>query len=180
MSLKAKRKTVIRIFGSILILIGLILSIIYNLLLNIVPIQVTLIIAPWIFICTLLKLEFSLAVSNKKMIILIISIYTIGIYILTMVWNTLNFLNLFCITITILALLVCWHFSLSVYRKEKIYFIVGGATYIMFTFFYRIHLEFLFNIELMIEVIFVSFGMILILLIEYLLYRKGYLHYIQI
>ena len=180
MSLKAKRITLLRIIGSIFILVGLILSIIYSFLLNMDPIQVIILIIPWIFLSTCLKLEFSLVMNNRTMIILLLSIYTVGIYVLTIFWIPLNFLNLFCITASILALLVCWHFSLSLYRKEKTYFIVGGVIYIIITFFYRIRLGFLYYIELIIEVILVIFGMILILLIEYILYRKGYLNYIQI
>ena len=180
MSLKAKRKTLLRIIGSIFILVGLILSIIYNLILNMDPIQVIILITPWIFLSTSLKLEFSLAMNNKTMIILLFSIYTVGIYVLTIFWNPLNFINLFCIVDLTLALLVCWHFSLSIYRKQKIYFIMGGVIYIIITFFYRIHLGFLYCLELIIELILVSFGIILILFIEYILYRKGYLNYIQI
>ena len=179
MSLKAKRKTLIRIIGSIFILVGLILSIIYNLLLNLIPILVMLIIFPWIFFSTFLKLEFSLFVSNKNRIIIILIIYTIGIDLITVMWNSLNFLNLFCISSLILALLVCWHFSLSIYRKEKIYFIVGGLIYIIITISFRMRIEFLYYIELIIEIIVVSFGIMMILVIEYLLYRKGYLNYIQ-
>lgn len=179
MSLKAKRKTLLRIIGSVFILIGLILSIIYNLLLNLVPISVMLIIFPWIFLSTFLKLEFSLFVSNKNRIIIILIIYTIGIDLLTIIWNLLNFLNLFCITTLILALLICWHFSLSIYRKEKIYFILGGIIYIIITLSFRMPIEFLYYIELIIEIILVSFGIMMILVIEYLLYRKGYLNYIQ-
>lgn len=180
MSLKAKKKTVFRIIGSIFIMVGLIFSIIYNLILNVVPFKVILIITPWILQSFFLKLEYNLFVNNKYKILVILSVYTIGIELLTLVWNLFNFLNLFCITASILALLVCWHFSLSLYRKEKVYFIVGGVIYIIITIFYRTRLDLLYYFELILEVILVSFGMILILIIEYILYRKGYLNYIQI
>ena len=186
MSFKAKRKTVFRIIGSLFILVGLILSIIYYLILNLVPFQVILIITPWILQSSFSKLEVNLFVNNKDKVHLILCIYTFGIGLLTFLWNLINFLNLFCITTSILALLVCWHFALSLYRKEKIYFIGGGVIYIIITIFYRTFvyiqhsLDFFYFFEVIMEVIFVSLGMILILIIEYILYRKGYLNYIQI
>jgi hypothetical protein len=179
MSIKAKRKTIIRIIGAFFILAGLILSIIFNYFLNFSSIITLLIIIPWFLLSIFLKLEFSWFGNNKYIIMIILSIYSIGFGTLILIMNPLNFLKYIFILVSILALLICWHFSLSIYRNEKVYFVLGGAIYISISIFLLLRMLFLYYIETIVEIIMVSFGLTTILLIEYLLHRKGYLNYIK-
>jgi hypothetical protein len=179
MSIKAKRKTIFRLIGAVLILVGLALSIIFNCFLNFSSIITNLIIIPWLLLSIFLKLEFSVIVNNKYKILIILSFYSAGIGILILIMYQLGFLNLLFITISILALLICWHFSLSIYRKKKVYFVLGGAIYISISILFLLRMPSLYYVEKIVEIILVSFGLTTILLIEYFLHRKGYLNYIK-
>lgn len=178
MSIKAKKSTIIRIIGTILIFIGLCSSTLFNIQViknfigNFIWISL---IFPWIISFILLKLSNDFISKHIKIILYLLVIYSILIIFIVIIWNlliaTLIIFN-FCLS---LLLLNCWSLSLSIYKKKKIIFLINGISYISGAIIFNLQLIFL---TTLISIITVGLGVAIILITEYNMYKKGYLNYI--
>jgi hypothetical protein len=87
----------------------------------------------------------------------------------------------FVITVSsFLMLISSWHFSLSIYRKSKLIFVIGGFGYFILNIFlwlviFNLELVFIFNLILL---IFNLLGFLLIIVAELKMKKKGLLNYI--
>lgn len=178
MSIKAKKSTIIRIFGAILIFNGLILSVIFNFLVikSFLGYSLWLIlIIPWIIFIIALKLSNDLICNNFKLILYLLIIHSIILSIIAVIWNLLIAMIVLLNFILNLLLLASWSVSLSIYKKKKILFLVSGFSYITGTLIFNLHVAFLGNL---ISIITVAGGIAIIVIIEYNMCKKGYLNYI--
>ena len=94
--------------------------------------------------------------------------------------NGESILSFIVITISNLFVISCWHFSFSIYKKEKILFIITGLGYILTTVSFKIYSL---NTQLglyigSIPLFCVILGMCIILIAEARMKKKGLLNYI--
>ena len=134
MVIKAKRRTVLRLIGAILILFGAISAIVFNIgfFYNFITyIIIFSILLAWLLFSTFLKLEYNFFIENHRKVFLLLIIYSIVFLILSIIWDIDHGILIIVETLTSLLLISCWHFSLSIIRKEKIIFILSGILYLI-------------------------------------------------
>jgi len=182
MSIKAKGRTLIRVIGAIIILIGFITALLFSYVFHsnlISYLSIVCIILPWFLFSIFLKLELDYFNNHLKIISIILLIYSIGMIIITVFWNLSNAINVIFISLAFFALLFCWHFSLSLYRKQKIYFLLSGIFYIGVILLFNIQISIQFALIYTLNIATVVAGMLMILIVELNLRKNGYMRYIQ-
>ncbi len=184
MSIIGKKEGIYRILGSILLLISLVLALILEFLaLNdpILSITLILITAPPFVLSILLKLEQDFFFNNAKKFLYLVLIEIIVINsVIFAFYNTSLALTTIIASSSNILLIICWHFSLSIYKKHKIIFLVCGISY--FFVHYPILLDsmsvsHLFIINLILLII-ISLGLFLIMAAELIMKNKGWLKYL--
>ncbi|MFX0059272.1 MAG: hypothetical protein ACFE85_11105 [Candidatus Hodarchaeota archaeon] len=185
MKIQIKKIGLIRFGGAFLILIGLISSIFLDLFVLdawIVSLITLLIEIPWILLSILIKLEINYFKENLKLISIVLYVFFIIFVVLGLLLspNLSNALLFILILISTFLLAGCWHFSISIYKKEKIIAILGGIGYGILSIFCRFKvLGILFGpITSLTPIFLISVGFILIIAIEYYMMRKGLLKYV--
>ncbi len=185
MGLQASIERDLRIIGSLLIIISFGITIIldFSILNNIITfIFDILTIMIWFFIVISFKLEVEVIVEKVEKIIMPVLVYTIAMVTAgaASTTNSLFSVAFIFITISNIFCLLCWHFSLSIYKKEKIAFFVTGILYILITLILRL-LLIVSPIPLTIFIVSLlsfSIGFLLIIYAEYNMKKKGLLNYI--
>jgi len=176
-----------RVAGSVVMLFGLILSLIFSAFLNI-NISPTFILMItiwllWLVLSVLLKLEVEFVIDHLKIFAFSSVLYTLGIVTFLMVYNYLYLSDLVLIINVItsnLSLILSWHFSLSIYKKKKIVFVGGFIGYLLLVF-YPNYVDLIPKFGILIALLpnlFVILGCLLILITEVCMKKKGYLNYI--
>ena len=174
-----------RLVGSTLILIGFIFSIIIDIFLiffcSLYYIDLAVII-PWIPFIISLKLENELVLENIQGFFTFLVMYSAGLIAIGVVLCTIQsliFPFIFLIISNVL-LLFCWHFSISIYKIKKLAFLICGISYCVVSLIFR-------SFPLILEggifsglvsLVFVSAGMVLIIIAETQMRKKGLLNYI--
>lgn len=182
-SIKGKKESMLRLLGMVLILIGLLASLIFDyfiLMMNFY-VFVLLIFIPWFILIILLKLEKDFFVDNMWKLFLLFGIYTfimiiIGIFI-PMGADMIPFIM---ISISYILLILSWHFALSIFKKEKTIFLIGGIVYCILSVIFRIPLLVL-KIGLLLGIsalVIIVLGMLLIIIAEMVMKKKGLLNWI--
>jgi len=184
MSIKGKKEGIYRILGSIILLISLILAMLLgfltlnNLFLSMSLILITI---PPLVLSILLKLEQDFFVNNAKRFLFLLLIENIVVNtIIIAFYNISVALTTVITSSSIILLIICWHYSLSIYKRNKIIFFICGVTYSILQFLILLgnisisHL-FIFNLTLLISV---SLGLLLIISAELIMKKKGWLNYI--
>ena len=180
MSILGKKANLLRIFGSFLILIGLILSIFSSIFIikYFFSMYYIIIVLPMFVKSVLLKVEQDIVVNHSHKILLLIALDVVVIN--TLIFTTdylpliINFVLVECSDI---LLICCWHFSLSLYQSRKIFFLLSG----LISFFLKYILSLIFgNISLIIIFLIPTLllGLFLIISAELLMKKKGLLNYI--
>ncbi|MFW9773790.1 MAG: hypothetical protein ACFFEO_16685, partial [Candidatus Thorarchaeota archaeon] len=131
---KGKKLSLIRLFGAFLILISLLSSlfldsfILINWFLFLILLSFNL---PWLILSISLKFEISFLRNNLLRISIILAIFStvMAIYGI-LISHSITFLFLI-IMISNFLLLVCWHYSPSIYKREKLLSIIGGISYVL-------------------------------------------------
>ena len=184
MSIQGKKEGICRIVGSLLILIGLILSLIldYFILNNpLLYLFVILIVVPPLILSILLKLERDFIVDNSSKLLLLLVIESIVLSALIFAFFDIFLIIKSVITVSsLLMLLSSWHFSLSIYRKNKLIFVIGGFGYFILNIFFwleffNLDTIFIFNL---IPLVITLLGFLLIIVAELKMKKKGLLNYI--
>ena len=185
-NIQAKKESLMRLLGMVLILFGLLITLILdyvfvmtNLMLYL---MILFIIIPWFLLIILLKLEKDFIVDNATIFLSILCVYTIIIIFLTLPLSPNDSTTLLFIMLAIsdIMLLICWHFALSIYKKEKLIFVLCGIEYLIITPFFRIG-PFVINLPCLLNhvpVALVLLGIILIIFTEFKMKKKGLLNYI--
>jgi len=184
MSIKGKKEGIYRLLGSILLLISLILAMVLEFLIfnnPLLSITLILITVPPFVLSILLKLEQDFFVNNAKNILYLLLIENIVLNsIIIAFYSTSIALNAVITSSSNILLLICWHFSLSIYKKNKRIFFICGVSYFIVQFLIllgNISVSHLFIINLIL-IISVSFGLFLITSAEIIMKKKGWLKYI--
>jgi hypothetical protein len=185
MKIQIKKIGLIRFAGAFLILVGLFSSIFLDFFILdawFVSLITIIIEIPWILLSIFIKLEINYFKENLKFISIVLYVFFIifvifGLFLSPNISTAIYFILILSSTFLLTA---CWHFSISIYKKEKIIAILGGIGYGIMSMFCRfIELGLLFGpITSLTPVFLVSIGFILIIAIEYYMMRKGLLKYV--
>ena len=169
-----------------LILFGLLITIILDFIFVLTNLTlyllILLIIIPWFLLIILLKLEKDFIVDHAIIFFIILCVYAVVIIFLALPFSPNDSTTLIFIMLVIsdILLMICWHFAFSIYKKEKLIFILCGIGYLAITPFFRIG-PFVLNLAwiiLHVPVFLVLFGMLLIIFAEFRMRKKGLLNYI--
>jgi len=184
MSIKGKKEGIYRLLGSILLLISFVLGLVLGFLITnnpLLSLTLLLIVVPPFVLSILLKLEQDFFVSNAKKCLYLLLIEMIVVNSITFAfYNTSLALRTVVTSSSNILLLICWHFSLSIYKRNKKIFFICGVSYFIIQFLILLssisvsHL-FIINLTLMISV---SLGLLLITSAELRMKKKGWLKYI--
>jgi hypothetical protein len=185
MSLQAKKEGLLRLIGTALIIISFFPAIIFDLyvLLNTNSfIFDILTVVLWILIVVCFKLEIDAIVDNVEKIIMPLLIYslimiTAGAALSRGALASVSFIFL---SISNVLFILCWQFSLSIYKKEKLAYLITGFGYIVITLLLRINAltTYLCCFAGPIPFILFIIGFSLIIVAEYSMKKKGLLNYI--
>ena len=184
MSIQGKKEGICRIVGSLLILIGLILSLIldYFILNNpLLYLFVILIVVPPFLLSILLKLERDFIVNNSSKLLLLLVIESVVLSALIFAYLDIFLIVKFVLIVSSFFLLISsWHFSLSLYKRNKLIFVFGGFGHSILNIslwfiIFNLEVVFIFNLILL---VFILLGFLLIIVAELKMKKKGLLHYI--
>jgi len=184
MGIIAKVETLLRLIGSLTYFIGLILAISYDsIVLNEIILFIILVIIVGILISYIffIKFEFSIVAENKLTIFFII-ISSLILFTFGLIYSQIhsNLVIYVFVLLTNIIILFSWHLSLSIYRKKKLFFIVGSSSYIIISIFLRVRLL-ITKLELLIGLlpfILIIAGISFIFVGEIIMIKKGLLKYI--
>ena len=180
-SIKGKKESLIRVLGMILILLGLFVLLIldYYIFSIIIYLLVILIFIPWFILIVLLKLEKEFFVDNMPKLIVILLCYTIVLIIMGSIINTAESIVFIISGISIILIIFCWHYALSIYKKEKLIFLLSGVISSILVFI-KISIAILIIILLLaaISIILIILGIIAVIFAELRMKKKGLLNYV--
>jgi len=185
MRIEIKKIGLYRFIGASLILIGLFTSlfldyfVLNNWILFFIIITINVM---WLFLSIVLKLEIVFFKDNLTKILLLLGVSSIVLTIIALFFSVNPFIRILILTLPISTFLltVCWHFSISIYKKEKVISILTGIGYVSLSIFFKIHILIIqFGIITSITPIFlVIVGFLMIILTELHMKRKGLLKYL--
>ena len=181
MSIRGKKEGFCRLIGSFLLLLSFILSIFFSILaLNeaILSLILIFIIIPPFLMSILLKLEQAFIVNISTKLLILLATLVVVLNSVTLPINSdLLKTRFVLLESSNLLLISCWHTSLSIYKKNKIIFIVGGSTSFVLNVLLWLSLKHLFiiSISLMLTLF---FGLLLITSAELIMKKKGLLNFI--
>ena len=183
MSIQGKKEGICRLTGTTLIFISLALSIIFNffILNNLILYLILILInVPPLILSILLKLELDVITKNSLKFLFTISTIVISLIIVTIFFNSFLMIKFVLIVNSNLLLTICWHFSLSIYKKKKIIFIFSGTGYCILSFIIWLANFVLHSILVLIlfPLVLVLIGIMLIIVAELSMKKKGLLNYI--
>ena len=180
-SIKGKKESLIRVLGMILILLGLFVLLIldYYIFSIIIYLLVILIFIPWFILIVLLKLEKEFFVDNMPKLIVILLCYTVVLIIMGSIINTAESIVFLISGISIILIIFCWHYALSIYKKEKLIFLLSGVISSILVFI-KISIAILIIALLLaaISIILIVLGIIAVILAELRMKKKGLLNYV--
>ncbi|TFG21478.1 MAG: hypothetical protein EU529_13510 [Promethearchaeota archaeon] len=182
-NIKAKKESLIRLLGMVLILFGLLITLVVDIIFLISNIALyLLIIIPWLLLIILLKLEIDFVVDRTIIFFIIICVYTIIMSLVALLFSSNETASILFIMLVLsdILLLICWHFAISIFKRKKILSILCGIGYLIITFIFRllpimITWPWLLNLA---SAAIVLLGMVLILFAEMRMKGKGLLNYI--
>lgn len=183
MIIKAKKLSFLRLFGAFLILLGLFSSLFLdyfeldNWILFLFLLIFNLL---WLSFSFGLKFEINLLRSNKLKVSIILIILSMIIAIIVIIFNPIASFLFLTIAISNFLLMVCWHYAPSIYKKEKILAIIGGAIYAVYYIIVKLsNLMRLFGLlTALIPILLLFLGIFIIFLMEIIMKKKGFLNYI--
>lgn len=183
MSIQGKKEGICRLTGTTLIFVSLALSIIFNFfILNNLNLYLILILinVPPLILSILLKLELDVITKNSLKFLFTISTIVISLIIITIFFNSFLMIKFVLIVSSNLLLTICWHFSLSIYKKKKLIFIFSGTGYCILSFIIWLANFVLHSILVLIlfPLVLVLIGIMLIIVAELSMKKKGLLNYI--
>lgn len=185
MSIQAKKEGLLRYLGMAVVFLGLIASIIFDIMFLtqlVLLIPFIILIGVWFLLIALIKLEINIIVDNFLKIFILLGIITIIVILIGALLASIMMMSMFFIFLSIstIALIIGWNYSLSIYKKEKLYFILGVIIYLVLSFLSRFTV-----VSTTIGIVFATcaavlsvLGLILIMIAENMMKKKGLLNYI--
>jgi len=185
MSILAKKETIIRLVGMVILFLSIIFSLIYDFFILdtvLLKFYILLIEIPWLILIILLKLEKDFFVENALKLAAIIGIFSTIMIILGTCFNLDEISSILFVILSIESILIslCWHFTLSIYKKEKLFFLLSGLISIillLITVFLSINIS-PFWVFVIFPLIFIIIGLSLVLLVENKMKKENLLNYI--
>ncbi len=185
MSIQAKKEGIVRLAGTVILLIGLFPAILfdYYIVNSIIAFYLDVIVTfCWFGVIICFKLEIEQVIDNITQIIMPLCILSLILITFgaTLSINVLTPVSFIFLVISNVFLVLCWQFSLSIYKKEKLVYIITGLGYIVITLIFRMS-TLLYNPCCgggLLPLIIIIIGFTLIILAEYSMKRKGLLNYI--
>ncbi len=180
-SIKGKKEGLLRVLGMVLILISVVASIIFDFfLLNLtIYVLIMIVFIPWFILIVLLKLEKDFFVDNMSKLFIGLGIYSAIIIIIGTIISIYGMLLFIAVIISNILIILCWHFALSIFKKEKLIFLIGGIGYCILTAIFRVILFIALNLILGIApLLLVALGICLIIIAEMRMKKKGLLNYV--
>jgi hypothetical protein len=183
MSIQGKKEGIFRLTGTILIIISLAFSMIFNYFIlnnSVLYLILILINVPPLILSILLKLELDVITKNSLKFIFTISTIFLSLIIVTIFFHSILMIKFVLIVSSNLLLIICWHFSLSIYKKKKLIFIFSGTGYciIIFILWLANFVSYSFLVFILIPLVLVLIGILLIVVAELSMKKKGLLNYI--
>lgn len=181
-SIKGKKESLIRVLGMVLILLGLFTSLIFDYFIVSITIYilVILIFIPWFILIVLLKLEKEFFVDNMPKLFVILICYTVVLIIMGSIINTAESIVFLISGISIILIIFCWHYALSIYKKEKLIFLLSGIISSILVLGFKISILILY-IGLLLaltSILLIILGIIAIIFAELRMKKKGLLNYV--
>ncbi len=185
MGILAKREFFLRVIGAFIILLGMIISIIFDFfILNDILVFMYSFLTVLILFSFILCLKFELRFIRENYTISSISIFICLIILLTIGFiysfiKSVGIVYLF-ITSSNILIIISWHYSLALYKKKKLISIVGYILYSTITIFLRLRMYYT-QIGLILSylpLILITCGILVILITEIRMKRKGLLNYL--
>lgn len=184
LKIKAKIKISLRIFGFLLIFLGIIISIILDFIIfnNAIYFLYLLITIPFLIFIILTKVENDLFNYNEEIYLIIYVIISSFFFIAgVIIINQSETIFLFLISIISNYLfIICWNYSLSIYKKEKILSLINGIGYCLLTsiFKYKIVIQTLNIVFNFISIFLLIIGFLIISIIEIIMKKKKMLRWL--
>ncbi len=183
MSIQGKKEGICRLIGTTLIFIGLVLSIPFNYFIlnnSLLYLLFILICIPPFILSVFLKIEQDFIVKNSLKILFIIVTINISLIITAVFFSSFLMIVFALVVSSNLLLVSCWHFSLSLYKKNKLIFIFSGLGYcIIYLFLW--FASFILNnllVDILLPLFLALIGILLIVVAELSMKKKGLLNYI--
>jgi len=192
--INAKIETLVRYLGMIFLFIAIPITIISDYILmnnSFIFILYSISFFLWFLFFLLSKFAIDLIINNEilfqKLLIIFTCIMGIVSILLIILLMEVGLVILYLIqTISIIMLIYCWNFSLSIFKKKKYIFILSGVVYLILTLIFDIsslsinELSEIFVFENffgIFSVLLTLIGIILIILAELRMKKKGLLNY---
>jgi hypothetical protein len=180
-SIKGKKEGLLRVFGMVLILISVLTSIIFDFfLLNLTIYVLTLVVfSAWFILIVLLKLEKDFFVDNASKFFVGLAIFSAIIIIIVLMAGLSASLTFIMIIISNILIIFCWHYALTIFKKEKLVFLIGGIGYCIISAIFRVLMFIALNLILgAAPLLLVVLGIFLIIIAEMRMIKKGLLNYV--
>jgi len=185
MLVKGKVETIFRLIGSIIILATTIASIAINFMIFNDTITFVIYLTFILFLFSLSfmkKAERRLFNEHKSALYILGLILFLILVIFSCIYHidqiSSRVVSLISISASFLNI-ISWHYSLSIYRIKKYYFILSSIGYLVLTLISFLLTINNYKIYLLIQFILMLIGFLLILVCEILMKKKGYLRYID-
>jgi hypothetical protein len=192
MGIQGKKEGINRLKGSMMLFLVIFISISFDyFILNnaLLYLLFILICIPPFILSILLKLEQDFIVKHSAKILAIIATITISLVIIANFFSP-SLMFLFALVVSSnLLLIICWHFSISLYKKHRLIFIYSGSGYCIINLFLWFA-HFILNIftysmlfyhllvVILLPLLLALIGILLIVVAEISMKKKGLLNYI--
>ena len=181
-SIQGKKESLLRVLGMILILLGLFISVLFDYFIVgiMIYLLIILIFIPWFILIVLLKLEKEFFVDNMSKFFVILICYTVVLFTMGFIINNVESTIFLISGISIILIIFCWHYALSIYKKEKLIFLLSGIISSILTLIFKIsilivYIGLLFALT---SILLILLGIIAVIFAELRMKKKGLLNYV--
>ncbi|MFX1337440.1 MAG: hypothetical protein ACFFDK_02395 [Promethearchaeota archaeon] len=180
-SIKGKKEGLLRVLGMVLILISVLATIIFDFFLLDLTTYILAIVVfmAWFVLIVLLKLEKDFFVDNASKFFVGLGIFSAIIIIIAWMIGVSALLLFIMVIFSDILIIFCWHFALTIFKKKKVVFLIGGIGYCIITALFRVLSFIALNLILgAAPLLLVILGICLIILAEFRMKKKGLLNYV--
>jgi hypothetical protein len=133
----------------------------------------------WFVLIVLLKLEKDFFTDNASKFFVALGIFSIVMILIAAMIGVSASLLFIVVIVSNILIIFCWHFALTIFKKEKLIFLIGGIGYCILSAIFRALTFIALNLILgAAPLLFVILGMCLVLLAEMRMKKKGLLNYV--